>query len=244
MRLELHDLTYAYPRHTDFHLGAVSATLGQSTITGLIGANGSGKTTLLRIIVGQIIEYGGAYTIEGLPAAGVTGDLCARFGIGYAPEHPELDDRLTGFEILSLVKDIRGIAATAFEASLALFHEHLNLGPWLREKPCDEYSQGMQRKTALMIALLGTPRFLVLDEPTNGLDPLATYGLKRMIMRYRGEGVGILISSHILDMVEKIADTVIVLKSGSVVYYGGLGALMAGHPGKSSLDEIYFSLAT
>jgi ABC-type multidrug transport system ATPase subunit len=244
MHLELSDLTYAYPHHTDFRLGPVSATLGQAGIIGLIGANGSGKTTLLRIIIGQIVEYGGAYQIDGQPVASLTGDLCARYGIGYAPEHPELDDRLTGFEILSLVKDIRGIADAAFDTAMALYHEHLNLGPWLREKPCDEYSQGMQRKTALMIAFLGAPRFLALDEPTNGLDPLATYGLKRLITRYRSEGVGILISSHILDMVEKIADELIMLKSGSVVYSGRLDALKAGHNDKSSLDDIYFSLAT
>ena len=101
----------------------------------------------------------------------------------------------------------------------------------------------MRRKVSLMIAFLSASDYLIIDEPTNGLDPLSVFGIKKLLAQYKEQGRGVLVSSHMLDFVEKIAVNILILKKGKIAFAGTVKELMERWPGKG-LDEIYYHLFT
>lgn len=240
MQIDLSNIEYKYRTKGEFAL-SFSTTILSKQITTLIGANGSGKSTTIKILTGQLIGFNGQFTIDGNAQHNRAGDLLHRYRIGYAPEEVFLDESLTGEDITLLLKEIRAIGEADYTTQMNYFKKMLNVEEWFSQKRCSQYSMGMRKKTALIIAFLGYPQFLILDEPTNGLDPLAVYGLKQMVLKKREEGVGTLLSSHILDFVEKLADHVLIIKNGSLTFDGSLGLLHEQWP-EQSLDEIYFAL--
>lgn len=235
------DVTYDYASNDRFHLGPLSLTLPSDQITALVGSNGSGKTTMIRVLLNELVNYSGTYSIDSTEIRDLTGSIPQRFGIGYAPEDPVLDEALSGYEILSIIKEIHEIDTAFFEKQLEQFRSLLQLDTWFESSPCSEYSQGMRRKTSLMIAMTGAMNFAIIDEPTNGLDPLAVFGLKKLVAGFREQGRGALISSHMLDFVEKIAENIIIVKKGSIAFAGKVKDLMELYPEKP-LDEIYFHI--
>lgn len=244
MNISFEQLTYEYPGSGRFRLGPLNLSLDASGCTALVGSNGSGKTTLIKILLRQITGAVGAYKIDSSAADDISpGDFLSRFGVGYAPEHPVLDEVLSGKENLEVIRELRGVSHDLFRERIELFRRYLCLDDWLELKPCSEYSQGMRKKVSLMIAFLSASRFLVLDEPTNGLDPASVYGVKQLVSAFRQERIGTLVSSHVLDFVEKLADVVIILKKGNSLFCGTLDQLRDRWPGKA-LDEVYFSLFT
>jgi ABC-type multidrug transport system ATPase subunit len=239
MEFSLHRISFRYSPKLDYSLRTVDCSWTSTSVVGLAGANGSGKTTLIRVLLGELVEFEGAYRIDAQEIRDFHGNIMPDFGIGYSPDTPILDEMLTGFEILCLVADIRRIGKEAFDRDLALLRENLQLGDWLYAQKCNEYSSGMRKKVSLAIAFLGSPKFAVLDEPTNGLDPLGVFGLKRIIAEKKKTGTGSLIASHILDFVEKTASEVLLLRKGALLFGGTLSALMHSHPESKSLEEIY-----
>jgi ABC-type multidrug transport system ATPase subunit len=237
----LNNLCFRYASQADYVLNGLSLSVDSGLVTGLAGANGSGKTTLIRILLGQLIDIEGAYTIDGRSASDVHGEILHRYGIGYAPDDILLDEYLTGYEILKMIASLRKIPPLDFENDMHLFSENLRLDEWFYKRQCRTYSSGMRRKTALCLAYVGTPAFVVLDEPTNGLDPVSVYGLKKIIREKKFLGAGTLIASHILDFVEKTVDGCILLCNGRLSYQGPLAALKQAHDG-AALEDIYFSL--
>jgi ABC-type multidrug transport system ATPase subunit len=239
MKFQLTDIDYCYPRTKANALAQINLSFDSGEITGLVGANGSGKSTLIKIILRQLIGYRGSYTIDKSSVDDYTGSVLGTYGIGYAPEDVVLDEYLTGYEMLYLVKDIRNISDSEFTADLANLSTSLRVEDWLQKKTCREYSQGMRRKLSIMIAMIGPVRYVILDEPNNGLDPLSIYGLKQAIAKRKNDGVGVLISTHVLDIIDKISDDVVMLRKGSVIYSGAVTDLRNSWPNKNSLEEIY-----
>lgn len=243
MVFTLENLLYSYAKNDRFSLGPLSFTLRSDAITALVGSNGSGKTTLIRVLLNELINYGGVYTIDSKPIRDINGTVLYDFGIGYAPEDPLLDEQLSGYEILCIVKEIHRIKEEIFENSIAHFRHLFQLESWFDTAPCKEYSQGMRRKISLMIAFMSASNYLVIDEPTNGLDPLSVFGVKKLLAQRKEQGQGALISSHMLDFVEKIAANIIILKKGRLAFAGTVKELMERWSGKG-LDEIYYHLFT
>jgi len=186
-----------------------------------------------------LIRYSGHYTIDTVPVNDYTGSIAGMFGVGYAPEDIILDDSLTGFEMLQLVKEVRNISDAEFTSELDYLLSTLRIDDWLQKKTCGEYSQGMKRKCAILLAMTGPLKYIILDEPNNGLDPLSIYGLKKVISRCRERGTGVLVSTHVLDIIDKVSDDVVMLRKGSIIYSGMVSELRSNWPQKNSLEEIY-----
>lgn len=239
MKFQLTSIDYSYPGTKANALQQINLSLDSGEITGLVGANGSGKSTLIKILLRQLISYRGSYTIDNCSIDDYTGSVLGTYGIGYAPEDVVLDELLTGYEMLYLVKEIRNIADNEFTEDLAYLSSALRVEDWLQKKTCGEYSQGMRRKLSIMIALIGSVRYVILDEPNNGLDPLSIYGLKQVIEKRKNDGVGVLISTHVLDIIDKISDDVVMLRKGAIIYSGAVVDLRNSWSHKNSLEEIY-----
>ncbi|NLD99414.1 MAG: ABC transporter ATP-binding protein [Fibrobacter sp.] len=243
MIFSLNNVAYSYTKNNRFSLGPLSFVLQSDAVTALVGSNGSGKTTLIRVLLNELVHYTGEYSIDSSPVKDLTGSLLYNHRIGYAPEHALLDEQLSGYEILSIVKEIHNIDSTTFNTTLNDYKQLMQVDSWFETAPCREYSQGMRKKVSLMIAFLSAVNYLVIDEPTNGLDPIAVFGVKKLLTRCKEEGRGVLVSSHILDFIEKIAQNIIILNKGSLAFAGSVQGLLQKSPGKS-LDEIYYDIFT
>lgn len=216
--------------------------MNSAEITGLAGANGSGKTTLIRILLGQLVDFKGTYSINKKTISDVTGSVCAKYAIGYSPDTPILDEVLTPHEIASMVALMHETPKNVFDSDIAFFKETLDIGDWWHRKTCQQLSHGMRKKVSIALAYLANPAFVILDEPVNGLDPVAVAGLRRLVVAKKNSGIGALVVSHILDFIEKCADTVVLLCYSKLIFSGSLSLLKSEHPSKATLEEIYLSL--
>jgi ABC-type multidrug transport system ATPase subunit len=241
VRFELRDIGFSYSPASDFSLRDISATFGSHEVIGLAGANGSGKTTVIRILLRQLVSYRGSYRIDGAEVEDIRADMLFRHRLGYAPDIPVLDECLTGYELLGLVGEMRGVSAEGFDEELRRFDATLHLGEWLKQRPCSQYSAGMRKKVSIALAYLGDRSLVILDEPVNGLDPMAVWGLRELIQDKAKEGVGTVVSSHILDFLEKSAAKVLLMRSGEALFYGPLHELLARRE-ESSLEHVYYAM--
>lgn len=206
--LSCRDLTYRYSRDRAPALDGVTLGLGDG-IVGLVGANGAGKSTLLRCIAGLARPTSGAILVRGLPSV----EYRLRHGIGSIPERPFFPGYLTASEFLVGMRQRAGNPA-ATEAELALA-ESLALAE-LAGYRLDALSLGQVRRVELLAALIGDPDVVLLDEPTNGLDPIALAALRRGILASQRPGRLILVSSHHLDELQRLVERVVLMSSGRV----------------------------
>jgi ABC-2 type transport system ATP-binding protein len=189
---------------------------------GFLGPNGAGKSTTLKCLVGLLRPTSGEIRILGIdPVADPVG---AKRAMGIVPEGAALLDRLTAAETLAFVAQVRGIAPAVARSRaddlLALF-ELAAAG----DSVVAEYSHGMRKKLALAVAMLPSPPLLVLDEPFEGIDPISSSQIKRVLHEYVARGGTVLLTSHILEIVEKVADRIGVLVRGKLVAQDTLDAL-------------------
>ena len=186
----------------------VDLSIAPGTFVGLIGHNGAGKSTMLRMLTGLLRPTTGRVLVDGVDV--VADPLAARQRLGAVPEHPALYEYLTAREFLEFVRDIRG--GGDIEAELERFDLLGDADRLLRE-----YSQGMRRKTALAAALLGSPSVLVLDESLNGLDPPSAAKVKHRLRELVDGGQTVLLSTHVVETIQAVADRVVMLAHGRVV---------------------------
>jgi Cu-processing system ATP-binding protein len=210
-------LTKRFRKATVLH--DLSLTFQAGTATAIIGPNGSGKTTLMKSILGLVTPTRGSITIDGVNAVG---NAESRRNLGYMSQIARYPDNLTPLDVIGMVKGLRADAsATGEEELIDLF----DLRPHV-DKPMRALSGGTRQKVSAIIALMFTPRVLLLDEPTAGLDPIATGRLKDRIGRVKQQGGTVLITSHILSDIEELADRIVFLHEGSVVYDGTMHDLL------------------
>ncbi|MEM9034015.1 MAG: ABC transporter ATP-binding protein [Actinomycetota bacterium] len=198
-------------------LDRLSISVGRG-ITGLLGANGAGKTTLLGLVLGLHGRDEGSMRVLGLDPAGAGPEIRAR--IGYSPEHHELPPDAQAAELVRHVAELHGLPrrAATERANDALWQ--VGLGEE-RFRPLGTMSTGQRQRVKLAQAIAHDPRFLLLDEPTDGLDPVQRDEMLRLIRRVGTEfGMDVLLSSHRLGEVEQICDAVTIISDGKVVQSG------------------------
>jgi ABC-2 type transport system ATP-binding protein len=195
-------------------------------VTGLLGANGSGKTTTLGLLLGMHAPDAGTLTVLGLDPTTQGAEI--RGLVGYAPEHDTLPPDVPAYEIVTHLAELRGLPRreAAGRASDVLFE--LGLGEE-RLRPVGTMSTGQRQRVKLAQAIAADPTLVLLDEPTNGLDPMQREEMLRLVRRVADElGIHVLLSSHLLEEVERVADDVIILDQGRTVATGNVADLQAG----------------
>ena len=186
----------------------VSFRVAQGSFVGLIGHNGAGKSTCLKMLMGLVHPTEGAVRIDGVDVH--RDPIVARQRLGAVPEEPSLYEWLTAREFLEFVAAVRGQGDVGRALGVA------DLGGDA-ERPIREYSQGMRRRTALAAAMLGAPKVLVLDEALNGLDPPSAARIKGLLRDHVDQGGTVLLSTHVVETVERAADRVVLLAHGTVI---------------------------
>jgi ABC-type multidrug transport system ATPase subunit len=204
-----------FHRHPVNALDGVSFSIPSGQMTGLIGPNGAGKTTLLALIVGLLRPDNGVLRIFGHKTRTLEARRCLR----YMPETPAFLDGYTGRQVLKYHAALAGLTRRAIPREAERLIELMELAD-IADRSTGTYSQGMKQRLGLAVALLGNPRILLLDEPSNGLDPAGVIQLREVLKEQNRNGTTILISSHRLAELEKLTPLTIFLNKGRIVREG------------------------
>jgi len=216
----------------------VSLTARDGSITGLLGPNGAGKTTTLRTLYGLQKPDQGNALIDGID---VTKDLVsAAKNMGIFPDSIGLYDRLTTKEHLEFYGQMHGFSGKQLDEAINRTQQYFDIEELLDRK-CKGFSHGQQMKVALSRALIHSPKNLILDEPTNGLDVMSIRMLRELLRRLRDEGKCILFSSHVMQEVTALCDHIYIMADGKVIAEGTPDELCQ-LAGKDTLEDAFVSL--
>jgi ABC-2 type transport system ATP-binding protein len=192
-------------------LKGVSFQVGRGTIFGLLGPNGAGKTTVIKVLLGIVQSSGGSARLLGRPA----GDRAGRRRVGYLPENHRIPRHHTALTALEYYGSLSGMSAREIRARRPLLLELVGLGQW-GPASVKKFSKGMQQRLGLAQALMHDPELLILDEPTDGVDPVGRSDMRAILQRLKAEGKTIFINSHLLQEVELVCDRVAILVQGEL----------------------------
>ena len=210
-------------------------------VLGLVGPNGAGKTTTIRSIAGIIIPSQGRIRIGGHDLA--RDAVAAKSLLAFIPDEPHLFDYLTVEEHLRFVGRLYQVADA--EARIPGLLAELDLESKHAALP-GELSRGMKQKLAIACGLLHEPRALLLDEPLTGLDPVGIRRMRATIVRRAGAGAAVILSSHLLHLVEEICTRVLIMQGGRSVAFGTIAEIVASRPALSGrrLEDVFLALIT
>jgi ABC-2 type transport system ATP-binding protein len=210
----------------------------------LLGPNGAGKTTTLRMVAGLLAPDAGAIHVAGIDAR--ADPVAAKRVMAWVSDEPMIYDKLTPFEYLEFVAGLWGIDARAAELRAAALIDWLGLAPHAHER-CEGFSKGMRQKVALAGALVHEPTLIILDEPLTGLDAGSARQVKTVLRERVAAGGTVIMTTHILEVAERMADRIGVIAAGRLIAEGTLDDLrrQAGKSagvGGSSLEETFLAL--
>jgi ABC-2 type transport system ATP-binding protein len=234
--VEFNGVSFAYHRQEVLH--GISFTLRRGEIVGLLGPNGAGKSTTIKIMAGILTATAGSVSVDGLSLPHQA--LSVKQRIGYVPEAPVLFDSLTGQEFLELSGRLHSVAEDTLQTRIREILETFDLTSD-RISRLDTYSKGMRQKVLLGAALLHNPELLLLDEPLSGLDVNSAILIKDLLAALAAAGKTILYSSHVIDIVEKICDRVLVIHKGRLIAEGTPDVLKSS-AGQATLEDVFRNL--
>jgi ABC-2 type transport system ATP-binding protein len=223
MTIEIKDLSKSFGKKDA--VKGINLTVPQGSFFGFLGPNGAGKTTTIRMVTGLLAPTGGDAILAGHSIT--TDALAAKQGIGVVPDDLALFDRLSMLEHLTMVGSIYGLSK---DDTLTRAEDLLTvMGLWEeRGTFAGDSSHGMRKKLALAMALIHKPSILFLDEPFEGIDPLAGKVLRRLLQRMSESGTTIFLTSHILEIIEKLVDHVAIIVDGEIALNQSMADLDAG----------------
>lgn len=201
----------------------------------LCGGNGAGKSTIIKMLVGVLAPDSGSLTLAGMPSS--FGSKAYKRMFGYMPDSMVFAKSLTGYEILHFFARLHRLPPERISDVLKKVGLSDDAG-----KKVSHYSKGMQQRLALAQALLADPPVLILDEPTNGLDPFWVVRFKKLISQLKAEGTTIVLSSHIMQDVEELADRVAFIHEGRLLLVEEVKQLCQKNGVYRKLEEVFFDL--
>jgi len=213
-------------------VNALDLRVGEGALFGLLGPNGAGKTTTLRMVMHMLVPDEGAIRIFDQPHGERAQDL-----IGYLPEERGLYPRMKVRQVLIFLGALKGLSEDEAGRRALEWLERLELAPWAQKKVID-LSKGMQQKVQFIAAVLHRPRLLILDEPFAGLDPLNAAVVKDIMLELRAQGTTIILSTHRMEQVEMMCDSICLINQGRKVLDGELQAIKRSY-GKNTLRLQY-----
>lgn len=239
--VEIQELAKRYGRFTALH--SLSLVIPAGSVFALLGPNGAGKTTIIKLIMGMLQPSAGSVKVCGLDA--FADGIEAKARIGYLPDEPIFYDFMKGREIIRFAGEMHGLDLATIRSRSDALAERLQLTDALEEF-AENYSRGMKKKLGLICALLHEPELVILDEPTNGLDPHGTQVLHALMRETAAAGRTVLFSTHLLDQAERLCDRVAVVRHGRLAAEGTLGDLRTRFGGTDGdavgLEELFFKL--
>ena len=218
---------------------ALDLTVRAGEFYALLGPNGAGKTTTLRMVVGLLAPDAGTISVFGTDA--LADPVAAKRMMAWVSDEPMIYDKLTPLEYLEFVAGLWGIEGGLAEANARELIDWLGLGPHADER-CEGFSRGMRQKVALAGALVHDPRLIILDEPLTGLDAGTARQVKDVLQARVRAGGTVIMTTHILEVAERMAERIGVLANGRLIAEGTLAelSLRAGRGG--SLEDVFLSL--
>ena len=227
-------------RYGDFDaVRDLTLRIARGEVFGFLGPNGAGKTTTIRMLMGILVPTAGHATIDGLDCHGDRTEVKRR--VGYLPDVPIFYDFLRGREILEFVGEMHDLPRAEARARAARLIDELGLAE-AGEEFAVNYSMGMRKRLGLACALIHDPPVLILDEPTNGLDPRASRDVQQRLRDSAARGKTILLSTHLLDMAEKLCSRVGIIHKGVLVSVGTLPELKAQLAEGGSIEEVFLKV--
>jgi ABC-2 type transport system ATP-binding protein len=235
--IEFHAVSKTYGDFTAVRMLALTVDKGE--VFGFLGPNGAGKTTTIRMMMGILVPSDGRITIDGLDCQAERVQVKQR--VGYLPDNPIFYDYLRGREILAFVGEMHGQPRDEAQRRTAVLLDELALEDAAEEFAVN-YSAGMKKKLGLACALIHDPAVLILDEPTNGLDPRAARHVQDRIRVSAAQGKTIFLSTHLLDMAERLCGRVGIIDKGDLVAVGPLKDLQDKVVPGGSLEEVFLKV--
>lgn len=236
--IEVMELTKVFNEFTAVR--NLSFQVNPGEIYGLLGPNGSGKTTTMRMLLGLLQPTAGSARISGHDIREEI--VAAKRVMGYVPEEPVLPERLTGWEYINYISDIwRVPRGPEREDDIQELMNLLDISD-ASDDLIETYSKGMSRKISLVAALIHKPKVLILDELQAGIDPRGAATMKEILNGLRERGATILMSTHILEIAERMCDRIGIINDGELIAEGTMEELRMEAKGQSSLEEIFLSL--
>ncbi len=217
----------------------VSLVVSKGEVLGFLGPNGAGKSTTMRMITGYLEPNAGSVMIDGIDA--IANPIAAKERIGYLPEGAPLYPDMTPAQFLRFVASVRGMSAAKTKERMEFVIETLHLESVLHQA-IDTLSKGFKRRVGLSQAILHDPDILILDEPTDGLDPLQKHEVRQLI-NAMAPNKAIIISTHILEEVDAVCARSVIIAHGKVVANGTTQQLLNKHKHKT-LDDLFRAVAS
>ena len=217
----------------------ISFDVGLGEIFAFLGPNGAGKTTTIRMMMGILVPSSGGITIAGLDCQNDRVEV--KRHVGYLPDDPIFYAYLRGREILEFVAEMHGLSRRDAQRQARALLDDFGLSD-ASEEYAINYSMGMKKKLGLACALIHDPSVLILDEPTNGLDPRASYEVQELLRLKAARGKTIFLSTHLLDMAQRLCGRVGIIEHGHLVAAGPLAELQEKVVPGGSLEEVFLKV--
>jgi len=208
-------------------------------VFGFLGPNGAGKTTTIRLMMGILVPTSGRILIDGLDCHSDAAEVKRR--VGYLPDNPIFYDYLRGREILQFIGEMHGLTRREAQTRTGTLLDELQLGE-VAEEFAVNYSMGMKKKLGLACALIHDPPVLILDEPTNGLDPRASRDVQERLRQSVERGKTVFLSTHLLDMAERLCGRIGIIHRGALVATGTPSELKQHASSGGSLEEVFLAV--
>jgi ABC-2 type transport system ATP-binding protein len=234
--IHIENLKFGYDSSEVLH--GLSVDIHQGQVTGLLGPNGAGKSTTFKILTGILQIRSGRVAIEGFELPDQLIEVKKR--VGYVPESAELYDTLSALEFLELCGRLHEIEEASLQNRIGVLLESFGLSGQRRNRLAS-YSKGMRQKVLLTAALLHDPSVLILDEPLTGLDVESAVLVKDLLASLAARGKTVIYSSHVLDVVERFCDRVLIIDQGTIVADGSPADLKA-RTQEASLEAVFRDL--
>lgn len=239
--IEVHELrkTFRDKKRGDIQaVDGVSLRAEPGKIYGLLGANGAGKTTLLRMLATLLKPTSGTAVVAGYDVVQESEQV--RANVGFLAASTALYARLTAREMITYFGELNGMSFGAINRRIDELAEQLDMHEFL-DRRCDKFSTGMKQKTSIARTLIHDPKVMIFDEPTLGLDVMTSRAIVRFVRECKAQGKTVIYSTHMMNEVEKLCDSVGIIHDGSLLAEGNLADLKSTH-GEEDLEEIFVKL--